>query len=191
MNKVDTIIEKPDTPDNPPDTPDNPPDMDDFSKIFYSANCELLDNKYEDSLKKYQDLDSKIYNPGLTHNYGLNLFVLKDFSKALEQFMKNIDKMPLYHMSYLGAINAHIYMKNYDKALDLCNKYIGIEKIFIHPQVFLLLNYLYTTMNDKPMANKAYQFANELVKRIDNISETNHLVQCYYESGSKYIYYMF
>ena len=174
-----------------PENPENPDSQqEEFSKLFINANQDLLDNRYEISLNKYKKLDSKIYNPGLTHNLGLNLLVLKNYEEGLKQFEKNIEKIPQYHLSYLGATNSYMYMKKYQEALDIANKYISVPDIFIHPQIFLLLNYIYIIMNDTTMANKSYEFAMELIKRVDNISETDHFVQCYFESGSNKLFYI-
>ena len=189
--------------------------MDNISEIYHKATDNLLENNYEESLKQYQSLRNKdIKNPALEHNYALTLFVLKKYEDALKIFQDNCKLYPEYYLSYFGEINCYIYMKQYEEALLCANKYVENKKLFIHPQLFFILSYLYKIHNNMELSKKSYKFAEELIRQLigttnledideiedtqdtivnkpkNDIIETTHLVQCFYDNGYNKIYYM-
>lgn len=167
-----------------------PNDQEEMSKIFYEANINLLENNYEQSLKSYIFLkeEKKIENPGLTHNLGLNCLVLKYFDKALEFFNENKKKYPSYVMSYLTEINCFIFKKEYQKAKYFAEEFV--KKFPLYPQIYFVLSNIYKIFEDEDRAIFYKKLGRDHVEKLNDIHETTHYVQCYYENYTNKIYYM-
>ena len=165
-------------------------DQVEMSKIFYATNVNLLENNYEESLKGYIFLKEKqkIENPGLTHNIGLNCLVLKYFDKAIGFFQENKKKYPHYVLSYLTEINCYIFKKEYQKAKYFAEEFM--EKFPLYPQIYFILANLYEIFDDEDKAIQIRNVGLENVKKLKDIYETKHYVQCYYENYTNKIYYM-